>query len=408
MQFEMEVPVPGKPGAFPRPQGGNEIVFLNGVVREFAGVIVSVEEEEENPDTMLYRVTCKDYSHWFDHRLVVEDYPSQAADLIVKDIVNRYASASGITFTTASVQPGPVIAQQQFNYVPPSESVKTIADTLEYNWYIDYYKDVHFAVLESFVSPLPDNTLNPDLEASRTLYHDLVLSEDVAQVKNRIYLKDFKTRSPGRVPFNQVGDGVSTWFPLGYEPWSIDPVDITALIDGAPQPVKLDGRDGQVGDGQVGPGVFVCFDNLGVRLNQALPVGAVLSGNFAPKIQMPIVVDDAESQAVMKAREVGTDGVYEHAVQDPSLSAATIDTARLKGQLLVYKYGLPKMVGRFGSYFQGWRAGQCFRLVSTRRMGGLDQKMYVVKVTKSIVRADPAGDNVLHYTVEVSDTPFVV
>lgn len=390
-----------------RPQAGNEVVFTNAGVREFAGVIVSTEEELENPDILRYAVTCKDYTQFFDHHLVQATYPSQAADLTVKDIVTNFANRSGVTFTTANVDPSFILPAQTFPYMPPSEAIKQLADLLEWLFFIDYNKDVHFRALESMASPLPGNLLLADSDVSS--YHDLRLSEDISQLKNRIFLRGFSTRSTTQKTFQFTGDGVTTWFPLGYAPWSTDSGDIAVTVAGVPQTILKDNVDGQAGDGKVNPGAYVCFDNMGIRFNQPPAAGAVVSGSLKFAFPAVTAMDDPESQGKMAARE-GTDGVYEYAVEDPNLSAPTMDTANSKGQLLLYKYGYPKLTGVFGSFLQGWRAGQSFTLRSLKRMGGLDQKMYVTKVAKTIIQADPVvgGNNRLHYDVSIADSPFVI
>lgn len=388
--------------AYPRPASGNEIVFTNAGDREFAGVIASVEEEALNPSVLTYHVTAKDYTQWFDHHLVQEEYPAQAADVTVKAIVQSYANASGVVFTTTNVHPAFIVADQKFPFVYPSEAIKTLADLIEWGFYIDYNRDVHFYPLEAALSPLPGNIL--DLDNDLSSYHDCLLREDISQLKNRIYLRGFKTRSTGTQPVHAVGDGVSTWFPIGYPPWSVDPADITVNLNGVPQTVLTDTKDGQPGDGQTNAGAYVCFDNMGIRFNAPPTNGAVISGSFYQRTDAGTAVDDPDSQALIAAREA-TDGIYEHAIEDPSLTAPTLDTANARAQMLLYKYGYPKLTGSFGSYLQGWRAGQRFTVKAAKRMGGLNQLMYVTKVVKRIVSA--GGEDRLHYDVSISDSPYV-
>lgn len=387
-----------------RPSAGNEVIWLIGAAKEFGGIIVHVEEDMIAPGRLVYHCSCKDYSQVFDHHLVQEEYPAGPADEWVKAVVENYANRSGITFTTNNVQPCFDVAAQPFNFVPPSEAIKTYADLVEWNWYIDYDKDVHFAALETFQSPLPGNVLLADSDVAS--YHDLSLAEDIAQAKNRIFLRGFQTRSTSRQVFRAVGDGSSTWFPVGYPPWSVDAEDINVYVNGVPQPVLTDTKDGTPGDGKTNAGAYVCFDNLGIRFNQPPAAGTVITGDFAYALNAVTAVDDPESQAIMAEREK-SDGVYEYAVEDPGLTAASMDTANARAQMLLYKYAYPKLTGSFGSYLGGWRAGQCFQLASAYRMGGVNQRMYVVKVVKRIVRAGDDED-VLHSDISISDSPYVV
>lgn len=393
-------------GSLSRPLGGNEVIFLNGSTREFAGVVITVDEELYSPGVRLYRVTCKDYTHWFDHRLVVEYYTSTNADTMVRNIINSYVNPAfypNAPFTTNHVQAAPLLADQRFDYLAPSDAIKQLADLLEWQFWVDYHKDVHFAQLDAVTSPLPNNTLNVDTDTNT--YHDLKLSEDVSQIKNRIYLRGFNVKL-GPQNFNFNGDGQTTWFPIGYSAWDIDASDFNVSVNGKPQNVMWDGIDGNAGDGQTSSGAYVCQSNQGIRFNTPPGKGDSINGSFNYGWPQATAVDDPNAQQVMAQRE-GSDGVYEHMVNDPSLSSPNLNAPTAKGLALIYKYGYPKITGEFGSYVQGWFAGQYFYLTgNTRMVGNPTQKLYVIKVRKTIVRAGN-GQDVLHYTVSISDSPWV-
>lgn len=111
------------------PRAGNEVIFLNGGTREFAGILMAPKEELINPAKLLYKCQARDYTYLFDRIIVPETYPSQAADVIVRAVVQNYTSG----FTTTNVQNAFVVAEQQFNDLFPSDCVKTLADLLEFS-----------------------------------------------------------------------------------------------------------------------------------------------------------------------------------------------------------------------------------------------------------------------------------
>lgn len=387
------------------PRAGNEVVFLNGAAREFAGILATTEEELINPGAFRYRCTAKDYSQLFDKLVVTNQYPAsgaaQAADVTVKAIVASYCPG----FTANNVEPAPLLAAQQFDDQYPSDCIKFLADALEWFWYIDYTKDVHFAPLEAFISPLPGNLLDADNDTAS--YHDLVLREDATQIKNRIYLKNLKVKNQNSIPFQWQGNGTQQWFPLGYEAYDLASVSLS--VNGTPYPIRKEFGQGAPGDGQADQAGYVCFDNMGVRITPTPPSGATIAGTIVPVYgPMKTMVDDPEAQVAMAARE-GGDGIHEYVVNDPSLSGPTTDTAMDRGQLLLYKYAYPKVSGTMGSYLQGWRAGQYFYLKATSRMAGMfatPQRMYITQVVKRVVSHPAGGAPLLHYDLTISDNPY--
>jgi hypothetical protein len=401
LEFDMVVPV-GE--AVPR--SGNEVVWLVNGIREFAGRLLVVREVQEEPG-LLYRYKCRvrDYSWEFDKRLVTEVYPAPpalvaSADSMVTAIVEGYTSG----FTTDHVMPSYPLATQTFNDIYPSDAIKGIADALEWIFYIDYDRDVHFLPLEANVSPLPGNTL--DVDNDTTNYRNLEIEEDVSQVKTRLYLHDVRIRNQYALTQNFTGDGSTSWFSLGYEPYSLDGAQVT--VGGTPYPVVWEGTGGKPGDGQTNAQAYYCADNMGVRITPTPPAGAEVAATHYPVDTIPkLMWDNPDAIAEMAARE-GGDGVHEFALQDPNVNGPDESTAQARALLMLYKYGWARLSGSFGSDLQGWRAGQSFWLTSQYRMGGAlatPVRMYVIQVEKQILTAGPLGDQ-LRYTVTFANTPY--
>lgn len=384
------------PGEFTRPSAGSEIIVTNGSTKEFAGVIARVDEEIYSPDSLVYRNQCQDYTRYMDKKMVVEKYPSQYADLIVRDVIAKYCPG----FTTTNIKNAFGVVEQIFDYAYPSDVIRQLADSIEWSWYVDYDKDIHFFALEDFPAPIAELDLD-----NSTQYSDCIISEDVSQLKNRIYLKGFKSKSQNRHNVTHKGDGTTKWFPLGYEP--SDLADITITKNGSPITPKAEMTAGQPGDGQTDPNVaYVCFDNMGIRFNNAPPLNDAINSDFNYAIEPVVMVEDSESQREMKARD-NMDGVYEYMVNDPGLSGPSTKAARTKGKLLLYKYAYPKITGSFNTIaVQGWRAGQHFLLKSAKRMGGISERVYVTRVSKTIVSHPLNGSPTFQYKIEFADSPF--
>lgn len=389
-------------GDYPRPLAGQEIVFTEGAAREFAGILVTVRELQERPGAYRYRCMARDYTHLFDRRLVVEQYAAQAADLIIKDVISRYCAG----FTSANVRAAFSVPEDTYDYEYPSAVVQKLADALEWQWYIDYSKDVHFFAVTQ--EPAPVAAI--DVEADTATYHDLELEEDVAQLKDRVYLKGFRVGSTNTYQRAFTGDGTTKFFLLGYEPTQL--ADISVTRAGVAQTMKTDVADGRPDENVGGANdSFVCFDNMGMRWNTAPASGDQIVATFKFKYDTVTVVEDAAAQTEMAARE-GGDGIHEFVVNDPGLTAPTIDPANARGQIVLVKYAWPMISGAFGSFLRGWRPGQNFALRSTRRFKGrtgaaLDLRVYVHSVEKTIVNHPVGGTPLLRYRVGFGDSPYV-
>lgn len=387
-------------GELTRPKRGNEILWLNNGVREFGGIVTEVTEVDIGGD-LEYAVSAKSYDVWFNRKLVVNFYASMTADALVKQIVQSFCSG----FTTANVLAGYTLPPQFFNYVKPSDAIKKIAEQIEYGWYIDYYKDVHFYPIESFVSPLSSNTLNVEMDT--TNYADLKLKEDGTQLKTRIYLKGFKSRVGTPITLTYIADGYTSQWSLGYKP-SRNAGDITITVGGVSKTTKRDLVDGSPGQNLTDTNsAYINFSQNMWRLNYTPAQGTVMNVTMYYLQDTIIMREDPQAQTVAAAADGDSNGIYEFAVTEPSLTQATISAANARGDMLLYKYGYPQITGSFTSFTQGWRAGQYFYLVSNRRLGGINQKMYIHQVKKSIVRSDSTGA-FIRYDIAIADIPYLV
>ncbi len=376
------------------PQAGNEVIWTNGGTTEFGGICMSLTETMVNPSHYKYRIMCKDYTWLLDRRLVARQYTTvQAADVVVKDILSTFTSG----FTTTNVEAAPAVNPQTFDYEPVSSTLHKLADLIQWGWYVDYNKDLHFFDLETFAAPVAsidfDSSVNTD-------YRNLEITERIDQERNRVYMKGYPASSTTTLTDHFTGNGSQGQYQLYSSPTQLSDVSVTR--NGIAQTVKTDFVDGQPGDG-IGDAntVFVCFDNMGLRWNTPPSNGDVIVATYKYVFPGITVVDDPAAQTIMQARE-GGDGIHEYAITDPAMSD-TIATDRANGYL--HRYSRPRLLGSFDSYTQGWKAGQAFTGISAKRMGGFTKTLYVQSVTKQIVSV-VGGVVVINYHIEFSDNPL--
>lgn len=392
-------------GELPRPTESQEILWVVDNVREFGGVIQSVLEIDLGT-SLQYQVSAVSYERWLDRHLVVNYYEQLTADQMIKNIIGSFTHG----FTTNNVQPSYTIPPLFFNYVRVSDAIKQIADQIEWGWYVDYYKDVHFFPIEKFVSPLPNNSLYADGNTDTSFWGDLQLTEDGSQKKTRIYLKGFKARVGTPVTLNFNGDGQATQFSLGYKP-SYHKGDITVTVGGTAYKVVRDVADGTPGQGSSAGVAYINYYQHFVRFATAPAAGTVVT------VQMYYLSDTILMRQNPRAAQIaaqrdgdGYDGRYEYAHTDPALTNSTIDAANAKGDQLLYQYAYPQLQAEFTSFQRGWRSGQYFYLRSNRRMGGQydGQQMFIQSVQKKLVSATPNGPTVIRYDIKAASTPYLV
>jgi hypothetical protein len=139
-----------------RPQLGNDVTIFNGATKIFGGVITEIKEIPPAYKIDGFSIMCIDYTRLLDGKLVTEVYENQTLSAIIADMVARYAPSG---FTTSNVSVSDNVQYINFNYQPISQCLKTLASMFNYDWYVDYDKDIHFFDKEENAAPydLNDN-----------------------------------------------------------------------------------------------------------------------------------------------------------------------------------------------------------------------------------------------------------
>jgi hypothetical protein len=391
---------PDLPGV---PVGGQVIQLYKGTNLEYAGRIAHVSQRQELlVDNLEFDIECLDFTVDLDTRLIYQQFDADN----VGNMITYIAGIVGKGFTTNNTVLGPVIAGQFMNYDYPSSFITQIAQSVQFNWYVDYDRDINFFyVLDR---PAPVSVI--DMDTNTVDYYDPDVDLRWDQVKNVIYITGPAMKSTSQASVVNTADGDQRFWSLGYPPWSIS--DTTITVDDIPQTILLDTVDGQAGDGKgVAGEVFLCLDNHGVRFpdNAPPPKDAVVGIEYAYAIDPFMRFEDSASIARMREIEntdiAPSDGVHELKFDIPELrvndQSAIVDYANI----LLYRYANPVYVMKMGSWTQGWRPGQSLRITSEKR--DLDLTMYVMRVTKKPVgKGDATHDSRFAYEVELSSLPF--
>lgn len=209
------------------PTIGQEIEIFDGATKIYGGYIVEFERKIEGK-VKKYSITCKDYHYALDRRLVFRNYSNQSAGSIVIDIINNFTTG----FTTNNVKTGPTIEDIQFNYEQVSRAIQQIAERINWDWYVDENKDVHFFSKEDYLAPFELN----DTEGN-FIWNSIQLNTNINNIKNCVYIRG-GMEMLGPKTFKKIADGTQRIFNLGY-----DFTNLTIKKGGVVQTLGKDGVD---------------------------------------------------------------------------------------------------------------------------------------------------------------------
>ena len=315
-----------------QPAEGEEVIVEDDKLgRLFAGIIVKVELGRTFPDKSIkvWNVECDDYTALLDRRLVVETYENMSASDIFLDIAAKYCPG----FTTTGVRTGaPVIESTgaEFEYKRPSECFRWLCDYVGWHWQPDYYKDLHFFSAEELASPAP-LILVPG-GPFRFGKHSI----DTQGLRNRVYVRGGTMLSDPQV-VQWKADGVARIWTL---PWG--PHEVSLTVGEVPMTVGVENlHDEEDFD------YMMSFTEKYIRCSAHTPTpveGITMALTARQDIPVITMVEDYASQAAI-AKVQGGDGIYEHVIDDDSLT--TIQAAEAAGMADLREHANPRVKGSF-------------------------------------------------------------
>ena len=285
-----------------------------------------------------YSIQCVDWMGICDKRIVAESYENMLAGDILRNIVDSYLAAEGVTYTVDSIQGGPTVIQAVFNYAPVTACIDRLAELAGYNWWIDAGKVMRFVERATYTAPwmLDDAGLVTSLEVRK----------DRVGYRNRQYVRAGKdVTDPQTESFK--GDGANRTFTLGFPVAKVP----TVTLNGAAQAVGIkglaEGKDWYWNKGDA----TITQDSAGALLTSADALAITYQGLF----DVVVLTDDMAAIEERKSVEGGT-GYYEAVDDDPYLDSreAAIQSANAK----LRKYG---KLGRnivFNTWHPGLRCSQ--------------------------------------------------
>jgi hypothetical protein len=330
----------------------NSIVeVFDGATKIFGGHILSVKNTIEG-EISNWEISCKDYTSELDRILVTDSFSSTTVGAIIEYIVDNYLT--GVTY--ANVACTVAVTKIVFNKMPISKCISELAKLVNYNWYIDYDKDIHFFVKNTEVAPFAITSTSTDIIAD-----SLSLENDLSQLRNVVIIRGGDKVSTNTRAKYHTGDATQKTFNTDYK-FNSKP---TVTLAGVSKTVGTENLD------TTGFDCYWDYNQKYIRFDVA-PTGAIVITGY-PLIPIIAQVEDLSS--------VSTYGRFEFAKTDKTIKSS--DEAKLYGEAQLNAYGNSIREGSFRTYTSGLKSGQTISI--TLADLGVADGFVIQRVTLSMV-----------------------
>lgn len=325
------------------PAEGAEVIFLDGVTRNFAGTIDSLIETKIKGNVALsYNIRCVDYNQICDRHIVTAAYTAQTLLQIVTNINSNYLVGEAITLT--NVQTGPTLEEVRFNGQNVTQCFNELAELIGYSWYIDYNKDLHFFARETNLAPFAitdtsANFLTMKITTTREQYRNvqyLIAGEDVADAKTESF----------------IGDGTRKTYSLSLK---VAKVPSSVTVNGVAKTIGIRGVD-------TGKDWYWSKDEKEIsQSDSAAALTSVQTLAVTYQGLIPIKVQSRlEDEITARVAAEGGSGIYEAIEEDPR--AETQDLALDKSNGLLRRFGKIPRIVEIETDTPGLKAGQLINI----------------------------------------------
>lgn len=354
------------PGDTYIPALNTEVLVTRDGFRVFGGIITTISDTLEGANTIKYTVNTNDFTFLLNRKLAVERYTGQTINFIINDLVTKYAPE----FTVTNVMADIVVNSIAFNRISLSECLRKLADLVNYSWYVDYFKDIHF--IPSNAEPAPFSAVSGNY-----IRDSLSITKDITQLRNRVTVQGGEVTTTARTVLH-AGNGSTATFPTQYK-YATKP---TVLVGGIAKTVGVDFLDLDAS--------FQCMWNFNqkyIRFTAGnIPADPTTGTNisFSGDPLLPLLVSIPDSASIAAF------GEYEFAITDKNITTDDQAIERALAELKAYAQSVSE--GQFDTYKAGLRSGQIIRVTDSLR--GVDEDFVIQKVSYRFLSADAVFDGV--------------
>lgn len=345
------------------PSLGREVIVYDGATKIFGGVITGIDSSAIAFGTVRHEIQCQDYTRLLDKRLVPNSFTNKTVNEIISTLKDLYFPEG---FTINNVDAPVLIQSISFKYMPLAKCIERLAEILNYDWYVDYDKDVHFFSKETVFAPF--NLSDSD---GSYRYTSLIIRRDNSQIRNSIIVRGGEYEAANYTSDFEA-NGVDTIFPLPYKYEGF-----RATLTGQVLNLGVDGVDDE--------NLYDAMHNrdekiLRFRESRKPNTGSVITAGGKPLL--PVIVRYSSSQdiqATASAESNATftsDGIYEYLIVDKNITSK--ESARQRAQAEILANATTLSEGEFVTEVSGLRAGQQININSASR--GIDEDFVINKV----------------------------
>lgn len=323
-----------------RPNLGDDVKMYDGATIIFGGTVAETHETNEGL-LKYFEVICTDYQRSMDQKLVNKTYTGQTVSAIIADFITNYLPAG---FTTVNVQGLATINKMVFNDEAPSKCLQRMAEYLgNYDWYVDYNKDIHFFPEGNEPAPF-----NLDDAGGKYVFGSLRIEKNINQLRNTIIVRGGDKES-GTLTDTKVADGQQKTFVAkpSLKNFLLERdsgsgfVTIAAGTDGVTDPTTVD--------------ALYNTNNGFIIFPTALTSGHKIRWSGTQVYPIKIIRRDLASVAVY--------GEWQYIIRDATIKSE--EAAKQRAAAEIEKYGQPATEAIFRTYSSGLRSGQTITVQST-------------------------------------------
>ena len=318
------------------PAYDDDIEVWDGATKIFGGKVITVQSSPvAGASGIFYTVSCVDHIYQMDKILASKTYSSQTIEAIIADLISTYAPG----FTVNGVSSTFNIDKIVFNQVPLSVCLIRLASVVQYDWYVDEDKDVHFFPKHINTAPFGITDINGNY-----IYRTLKRLSDGSQIVNTVKVRGGEYDGDSFTDSITVSGNISKTFKLPYR-FS----NLTVKLNTVLQDVGIDFIDDFTSDD-----VLYNFQEQTIRFENALSDGDLIEFTGNPKIPVFAISEDPVS--------IGLYGVIEKLVRDTSLESNAVARRRANAEL--FAFSEPIIDSKFTTYTAGLRTGMLINVDS--------------------------------------------
>jgi len=310
---------------------GSDKMFGGKVLKVKSGAVSGAEDE-------IIDVDCVDHGYEADRVLVVGTFENQTIGDILSSIVSSVTSG----FTTNNAVSTFEVEKIVFNNVTLSVAIKRLAEIVQYDYYWDVDKDLHFFAKEINTAPFGLTDSNGNY-----VYKSLVRNSDGSQVVSLVKVRGGEYDANTKTDTITVNGNVTKNFNL---PNKIS--NLTIKLNTVSQSVGKDGED-SFDDYDV----LHNFENQSFEFENALSDADAIEWSGNPRLRVLAAAEDPFSKAQF--------GVIEKLIRDNGIQSNTIARQRASAEL--FAYASEVIDAKFNTYQSGLRAGMFINAQSTKR-----------------------------------------